>query len=311
MATALLGVLLWVVLSIVRDLARAPEVPLPLPAEDSVTEFDPDLPRIVSGNDLRTWLRELGMDGDALVDDLRSWRAQRGYKQYESWHDLPVQTQQDDPDRSALETLDDPALIMLAGDGSVPAAQLLAQHSLESNPVEALDWLDQAIVNGSIHDMLRSADLLITFSDPALTQFDSDPVYATALAEINARNPAPPVSALAWSIAAVSVGGYAVVDDRYARRIETLTANLNSADTAAACATAQDYVLSTAMARRAKGGAVFSTERPLFAVSVANPQDMLPCDTPVIPLVNMSDCLTRNFVGPGNRLWSAWFCPSP
>jgi len=90
-----------------------------------------------------------------------------------------------------------------------------------------------------------------------------------------------------------------------------LAERLDVAAVRPACVLAQNYVLDTAKVRRSRGGPVFSTERPLFAVSVDEPAAAVPCNVPVVPLVEFNDCLTEPFVGPGPRLWQMYFCPSP
>jgi len=157
--------------------------------------------------------------------------------------------------------------------------------------------------------MIRIADLLTTFADPELADFVSDPAWQAALESINNVSPAPRERALAWSIAAVTVAGYAILDQSHAERITNLSEQLDSAGIAEACDTAQDFVLQTAAARRVRGGAVFSTEAPPFAISVANPESVIKCDIPVMPLISLMDCEQTAFVAPGEKLMTAWLCP--
>ncbi len=309
LACVLLGMLLWIVLGTVAEFVNPqPLITLEDPA-DTVT-FDPALPVITRGDELIARLTAAGIDASAAagrLNDYHYWLEARGYATGDLWHAAGT------PALSALaEPLpadDDATLIALAGAGDARAAALLGETSMQSDPVAALEWFDQAIVNGSVYAMIRSADVLTSLGDPALAGFRSNEVWEQALATVAARQPL--VQALAWNIAAVIVGGYAVFDAAHADRITQLTTRLDAAQTAQACTAAQELVLDTAMARRAQGGAVFSTERPLFAVSVAEPAALLPCDVPVLPLVAMQDCLTEPFVGPGPRLWQMYFCPSP
>ncbi len=306
LACVLLGILLWIVLSTVAELAN-PQ-PLTLPAEQPASpEFDPALPVITTAKELRAWLEQQQLDSDLLLDDLQLWKQARGYPPYTDWTAATI------PGSETTVALpeENAELIALAGNGDIDAAAALAERSMRSNPVEALEWWDQAVINGSLYGMLRVSDLLQTLGDPALAGFRSDPVWQQGLEEITAQSPPALVRALAWALAAVSLGGYTVVDAEQADRIARLTAVLDEVQTETACETAQEYVLDTAAARRAGGGAVFATERPLFAVSVAEPESVLPCSLPIIPLVDQSNCLTAPFVGPGERLWQAWFCPSP
>jgi len=304
MACVLLAILLWIVLSTVAELAN-PRPLITLEEEPVVIDFDPNLPVINTAAELQRWLDEQQLDGAALIADFRDWRAARGYPRDEGWLSTGPET--------ATNTVDDnnANLVALAGSGNISAAATLAERSMQSNPVEALEWWDQAVINGSLYAMVRVSDLLNSLGDPALKDFRSDAVWQQALSEINAQTPSPRERALAWSIAAVTVGGYAIVDAEHANRITALMNELDDIQIDNACETAQEFVLDTAMARRAQGGAVFSTDRPLFATSVADPGKIIPCDIPVPPLVSLDGCLTQDFVGPGNQLWHAWFCPSP
>ncbi len=309
LACVLLGMLLWIVLSTVAELAN-PEPLVVLETETPTVAFDPALPVIERGDELLAWLADTGMDDDVAVNRLnnyRYWLEARGYRTADMWLSAGAPALAALPPELPAE--DDALLIALAGSGDERAAALLGETSMRDNPVAALDWFDQAIVNGSVHAMVRSADVLTSLGDPALTTFRSNEVWEQALTEIRAQDPL--VQALAWNIAAVIVGGYGVLDVQLEERITQLAARLDPASTDKACTVAQELVLDTAMARRAQGGAVFSTERPPLAVSVAEPDRVLPCDVPVLPLVVMDDCRSDTFVGPGPRLWQMYVCPSP
>jgi hypothetical protein len=303
LACVLLGILLWIVLSTVAELAN-PQPLITLEEESAVVEFDPQLPVIKTAIALQDWLDKQQLEGANLIADFQNWRAARGYPLNSSW----LGTNRDDQDTFADDNAN---LVALAGSGNIRAAAALAERSMQNSPVEALEWWDQAIINGSLYAMLRMSDLLNSLGDPSLNEFRSDSVWQQALDEINAQTLSPRERALAWSIAAVTVGGFAIVDSEHVNRIEALVNQLDESQINNACEAAQEYVLETAMARRAQGGAVFSTDRPLFATGVADPESIIPCDIPVPPLIVLNDCLTQPFVGPGDRLWQAWFCPSP
>ncbi len=147
----------------------------------------------------------------------------------------------------------------------------LGERSLQTDPVAALEWFDQAIVGGSIFAMIRVADLLTTLADPQLAAFTADPVWQAALNQLQAETPPPRERALAWAIAAVAAGGYAVLDPTHATRIDTLAAELDGAAIDRACEAAQTYLLETATLRRARGGAIFSLQTPPLALSIAEP----------------------------------------
>jgi hypothetical protein len=301
LATMLLGMLLWIVLSTVAQFANPPRA---IPAPDSTpgVVLDPKLPRIRSIADLATNLSASAHDADVLLANLVSWRSERGYP------DTAGLLGEILPATHPYTDLDDAGLVAIAGRGDVTAMQLLAERSLSSNPVEALEWYDHAIINGSVFAMLRVADLLTTLGDPALIDFNSDPIWQQALAEINAGPLSPKVRALAWSIAAIHVGGYAVLDAHLAQRITALKSSLDDASADIGCETAQQYVLEAATARRARGGAVFSMNAPTYALSIAEPENFLRCNVPVVPLVQLQNCAIELFVGPGDALWQQWIC---
>ena len=305
----LLGILLWIVLSTVAELAN-PQ-PLETPATQAeAPQFDSSLPAIAFGGELIEWLGENRMDPAAArksVSNYRYWMAERGYPIYTYWYSVAAGSLIDLP---GPPPENDAELVALAGAGDASAAVKLGSRSIKDDPLAALEWFDQAIVNGSIWAMIRTADLLTSLSDPALDDFPSSPVWEQSMAMIKVQGP-PLERALAWYIATVIVGGYPVLDNDLSDRIGELSQRLNKAQINNACELAQSYVLDTAMARRARGGAVFSLERPLFAASVAEPGSVLPCDIPVQPLIDMSDCLKEAFIGPGQRLWQMYFCPSP
>jgi hypothetical protein len=307
LATALLGVLMWVVISMVRDLARAPAAPLAPPVAAADNQPDPALPKLRSRSDVLAWLAQQSYqsesEGMELIENYRDWLRARGYSA--STQLLGAASLQEEE----LAAQDDALLLLLAGQGDINATQLLAERSLQTDPLAALEWYDKAIVDGSVYAMLRVADLLTTLAEPELAEFVSDPQWQAALKEINSESPAPLERALAWSIAAVTIGGYATLDTAQEERITSLSAQLGVAARERACSLAQDYVLQTAAARRMRGGAVFSTATPALAISVAEPQEIISCSVPVMPLVSLADCEQARFNGPGNRTMSLWLCP--
>ena len=300
--------LLWIVRATVGEWTN-PEPLVVLEEAPEVIKHDPTLPVLTTGSAIVDWLGANRLEAGAARNSLtgyRYWMRERGFPVTSAWYSIGepklVSLPGSLPDGDA-------ELLALAGAGNANAAVTLGTRSLQSDPQIALEWFDQAIVNGSIWAMIRSAELLTTLGDPALREFQSSAVWQQAFEMISAEGP-PLERALAWHIAAVIAGGYAILDSDLANRISGLATQLDAAQIDNACELAQEYVLDTAMARRARGGAVFSTERPQFALSVTEPATVLPCDVPVQPLVDMTDCLTETFVGPAQRLGQMYFCPS-
>jgi hypothetical protein len=308
LATALLGVLLWVVLSIVRDLARAPEEPLPMPTGETEISFDPALPHLFNYQDMSTWLNSRGLPGMKYISFNRRWLQEHGFPVI----NLPLAPPIDkDPGYAPgldLSELDDTTLVDYAGRRIEGAMHELGDRSIKTDPLAALEWYDQAIFSGSLYAMVRTADLLITLSDPAISKFNANAVWQEALDQIRNTTPAPRERALAWSLALVTISGYVFMSSEHADRIKNLTAQLDAAGIKRACDAAQEYVLEVIGARRALGGQLFSTGTPPFFLTVADPASVIPCDVPVT-LVTLEQCEATNFVGPGQKLMTAWICP--
>jgi hypothetical protein len=284
------------------DFARTPAMPLPRPIE--IEPLDPSLPRINTRAELEKLFSGSGTGTDLLKQG-EQWLQERGYPS--RWFDT---NRSPSPTEEMLAAADDAELLILAGRGYLPAIHKLALRSLNerSDPLEALEWYDQAIVNGSLFAMARVADLLMTLSQPELSQFNSDQGWQNALEQIQQASPAPLERALAWQLAAVIVGGYPVLDLAAADKISVLTNWLDFVAVSRACETAQTYVLEAAATRRAQGGAVFSLGQPQFAISVADPVAAIPCTVPIVPLVTMDGCSSIDFVAPGEVLMRGWVC---
>jgi len=305
LATALLGVLLWVVISIVVDLANAPEELLALPEESSI-EIDLALPRIHSEAEFNTWLTTLGYDFDALYSARQHWDAARGWPE-----PYLFKTPEGSTSNYREDSLDDAQLLVLAGNGDLQAIHMLATRSLirDKNPLEALEWYDHAIVNGSIFAMLAVADLTITLTDPALDAFHAQDNWQAAVDQLRNELPPPKERALAWTLAGVIMGGYGLMDTTLTQRIEMYSMELDAAGIEQACLTAQDYVLEVAATRRAQGNAVFSFDPPPFSITHLNPANIIPCDTPMEPLISLQGCTQYDFVGwQSIKPLSAWVC---
>ena len=305
LATALLGVLLWIVVSMAVDFAQAPEEPLEQP--EPAIEYDPALPRLADRAELVAYLNGNGLPGFDLVAGLEDWLDERGYPP-------AVFNATAEPDALVTEA-SDPELLLLAGIGDIDALHELADRSLQDgqNPLEAIEWYDQAIVSGSLYAMLRRADLLDTLSDPVLGEFLRGGEWPDELQRLTADRATALQEALSWALSAYIVGGAATMDAEQSARLDLLSDELRRLDNYAidqACASAQEHVLEAAASRRALGGSVFSTAAPPFALTVARPEQHVPCSVPIVPLVSLEQCEYFEFVEPEpNRLMRAWICP--
>jgi hypothetical protein len=305
LATALLGVLLWVVISIVVDLANAPDELL-APPQETIIEIDPALPRINSQTEFIAWFATLGYDFDALYSAQESWVEDRGWPEPYAFKTPASPTSdywEDGPD--------DAQLLILAGDGDLQAMQRLAVRSLmrDKDPLEALDWYDRAIVSGSIFAMLAVADLTLTLTDPALDEFRAQAEWQAAVEQLRNESPPPKERALAWSLAAVIMGGYGLMGTTLTQRIDMYSMELDTAGIERACVTAQDYVLEVAATRRAQGNAVFSFDPPPFSITHIDPVSIIPCEAPMEPLISMEGCARHDYVDWRSvKPLSTWVC---
>jgi len=304
-ATALLGVLLWTVTSIVQEFGKIPDTPdIDTTAQETVA---PDVIKLVSltnRGDLETILGKHTTQVDERIQSYSDWLLGRGYPDGSEFWSEPIVDFA--PEYSAR---DNASLMALAGNNDLYAMYVLAERRLSEAPLEALAWYDQAIVRGSIYAMLKTADTLEMIADPELQEFFSNALWRAALNSLNNENPPPLESALAWSLAAVTIGGYAILDQQHAGRISRLSARLDETAVQRACELAQQYLLDTAGLRRARGEAIFSTDQPPFALTAVSPDDLIPCNVSVEPLISFDECSAYPVMTATAQPASLWICP--
>lgn len=304
-ATALLAILLWTVLNTVKEFGKIPA----LQSEKADTE-SPSEPivigeRLYSRADTKNFIDKLSTRGGPRLDAYQDWLLARGYPEtYRIWGD-------NSPLKAVSEYADmgNARLLTVAGGGNIEAMYELAERRMRDDPLDALAWYDQAIVNGSVYAMIKTANLLESINDPQLQDFLNNARWRNALEMLNKETPAPIEKALAWSLAAITIGGYAILDNQHANRIRRLSAQLDAKTIQNACDVAQEYLLDTAAARRALGGAVFSTEQPPIAVTTPNPASVIPCQQVIPPLVTMDNCTAHAIVTPEANRATLWICP--
>jgi hypothetical protein len=300
-ATVLLGVLLWTVMEIVREFSR---IPPDQPAAPEAFGADPELPRVTNRAELESLLNDRTTRGADRIVGYTDWLVARGY---------PVDTElwfgADPLVPSDYAEADDKDLLVLAAAGDITAMHALAERNVAEDPLGALDWYERAIVGGSLYAMLKTADLLELLADPELQAFIASPAWMIALAKLDTDSPAPVEKALAWSVTAIIAGGFAILDEPHVNRIERLSARLDNDGIRRACDTAQQYLLETAAARRARGDTVLLTERPPIAITVPDPATRIPCDLLVTPLVNFDDCSAYAALAANDQRASVWICP--
>lgn len=300
-ATLLLAMLLWTVLGIVSEFGKIPAERAAPPSNETA---QPARVNISNRVELEAALAEFSTDNAARIESYRDWMLSRGFPEsYVFWSLEPAATD------AQYAVRDDLSLIALAGSGNTVAMHTLAARRLQEDPLDALTWYDQAIANGSIYAMLKTADLLEMIVDDQVQELFSNAQWQAARATLNQQDTLPLEKALAWSIAAVTIGGYAILDHQQAGRFDRLRSQLDANALRTACDTAQNYVLETAAAIRSRGGTVFSLEQPPLALTIPNPTAKNPCKFPVPPLINFADCTAHDVLAPNTQPASLWICP--
>ena len=290
LATALLGVLLWTVLGIVNEFGKIPAERKPPPESD---EPQIELDAISNRFDLESFLNQKTTEAEARIESYSDWMLSQGFPDgYVFWNIAPPNIGDEYAARDNL------SLISMAGAGDVNAMYVMAERRLRDDPLDALTWYDQAIATGSLYAMLKTSDLLETIADPQVQALFDSPEWQRALIALQDDTIAPLEKALAWSIAAVTVGGFNLVDHQHAGRLLRLTAAVDQNGVRRACEAAQTYVLDAAAAIRARGGTVFSVEQPPIALTVPAPENAIPCDISVRPLIDLSDCEAHDVLAP-------------
>ncbi len=304
LATVLLGVLLYVILSLV-DQSIDPD-PITLDTGDTPDNVIP--PAIRTRADLEIALKGRNIPLEELTASTIDWYQKRGYLG-------PLQVYgRTGP--STLQTVyaeTPPAeLIALAGIGDIAAAQALAEISMSSdntNPLETIEWYRQAASFGSVYAMFRISELLQIFGNRQLDAFSSDPAYLARLNELREQNPLIERDALAWAITGVLAGGLPVAQPDVADNIAAMAAALGEGGTVRACDKANRLLLDLAAERRAYDRLVFSTEPPPLFVSTPDIADAIPC-TATLPIIDSSNCRAVAVPGLINPNQTLWRCDS-
>jgi len=302
LATALLGILLYVILGIVGD------VSIPLPEANDTTEVEAELQSaalISNQAELITFLQTQDVDSVQALEKYRGWLSAFGYP------DLPEFLQEPGyrPDAEQLATRDDAALLSLAGEGDTLAMQILATRSVGNDPLDAANWYRNAAMRGSVYAMLRLSDLMETFANPKLNEFNTDPVFASSLQDLRDAVPSLPEEALRWAIAAATVGGQPALSVDLAARLERQAAALQDGTVAQVCSSSQRLVLELAAERRAHGGLALTTVPPEIFVSAANlVGDAIPCQGLIVPFIDISTCAANLIRTAPQKAALLWVC---
>jgi len=271
-ATALLGVLLYVVLQFSRKVPTAP-ITTDIMADPAGLSID-------GPADLLTILAARGIDAPQAIAESVDWRRARGFPGHDRMFGV---ADQNAPART-YESLDNPTLMSLSRGGDLAATQILATQILLDDPFASLALYTTAANQGSVFAMLRIGALTETFSNAALDKFNADPAYLRKLNELrdDGSRGTLKMQAFAYVAAAIRDGGIAIV-----------ARELPPAELTSACELSENIFLKFSVARRRLGLVQIRTEVPPVFFGVPNLQAQLPCQSTghsIIWLLDLSGC---------------------
>jgi hypothetical protein len=293
-ATALLGVLLFLILRLTGDLQMR---------VDGATETDASpgtafiresgLPRITTRAELLDRLRGKAIDAEDAIRKSIRWRNERGFFGPD---ELLGVTEENSPVR-AYDALTDRDLAAMSDRDDVGATQALALRSSPVDPIAAMTLYETAASQGSIYAMLRIGSLRETFADLAdeKIEADEDLMMKLGVQGLEESDNTMHVAAFAYVAAAVRDGGPAVVDHELLAWITRMAERFPPAREAEACAYSDQLFIRTGVARRGRGLPPITTNPPPVFLGIPDLDDLLPCRTtphPIIQLLDVSECST-------------------
>jgi hypothetical protein len=306
-ATALLGVLLWVVLAVVAEFARGPQPPPP----GEPPPLPPGFIRIADHAGLRTALAERGIAPDVPLQGWRDWLAQRGF-----YGELPLLGIDAERARERFyDHLEPAALDKLAAQSDLGALHRLAAQRRLSDPPAAVRLYRQAVDRGSTAAMLELSALYDTLARMSDDDWPGERPDPAMLDLLDGDGPARDLreESLAWLLAALRDGGEALADPDRLAWARGMAAALEPTRRNAACSRSLNLFLTASVARRAAGlPPVRSAPPPLF-VAVADLTRDDPCagtTAPLEPVLDLADCAAEPALDARGRELRLWVCPS-
>lgn len=306
-ATALLGILLWVVLAVVAEFARGPQAlppgaPPPLPA---------GFIRIADHAGLRAGLAARGIAPDAPLQGWRDWLAQRGF-----YGELPLLGIDAERARERFyDHLEPAALDELAAQADLGALQRLASQRRLSDPPAAVALYRRAVDQGSTAAMLELAGLYDTLARISDDDWPGERPDPAMLDELDGDGPGRDLreESLAWLLAALRDGGEALADPDRLDWARGMAAALEPTRRNAACSRSVTLFLQATVARRSAGlPPVRRTPPPLFVAATGLTADD-PCagtTAPLEPVLDLADCAAEPAMDARGRELRLWVCPS-
>jgi hypothetical protein len=300
-ATALLGVLLFVLLQFAR---KVPTTPI-----TANIRVDPAGPTISGRSDLLGILESRGFDAQRMIAESADWRRARGFLQTDPLFGVPGQGM---PAR-AYDNLEFATLESMSDRGDPAATQALATRTRLEDPFAALDLYTTAADQGSIFAMLRIGALRETFSNVALESFDADLSYVRKLAELRGANSqnSLQMEAFAYVAAAIRDGGVAIVDQDLLDWIQQMGQALPPSDLTQSCELSENLFLKLSAARRGRGLPQITTQPPPVFLGIPDLQEQLPCESTghsIIWLLDLSRCSATPVNDADGRTLDLYIC---
>ncbi len=282
-ATALLGVLLYVVLQFARE--------VPTEAITTSVMVEPAGLPVGGRSDLLAILEARGIDAQRAIAESIDWRQARGFLD----SDRIFGVAGDGAPARLYETLEIATLESMSESGDLAATQALAARMLLEDPFASLALYATAANQGSVFAMLRIGALRETFSNIALDMFRADSAYRRKLGELRGKNSRASLKmeAFAYVAAAIRDGGIAIVDQDLLDWIQQMAQELPPAELAPACELSANLFLKISAARRRRGLSQITTEPPSVFFGIPNLQEQLPCKSTghsIIWLLDLSRC---------------------
>jgi len=282
-ATALLGVLLYVILQLAHDLKNA-----------SVIEATQPIARnngISTSADLLGFLERKGIDSEQAIASSAGWFQDRGFPGNHGL--LGITGQNGSTDQYA--DLDDAVLESLSAKGDMAATQTLASHRISIDPFAAMELYATAAAQGSTYAIMQMGSLRETFANMELDRYRADPGYLEKIGHLRGddSNQTLQLEAFAYAMAAVRDGGPPVIDHDLLTWLQRMAEAIPPSLRESACERSQQVFLEFSAARRARNLAPITRDPPAIFISIPGLADQVPCGEtshPALSLLDLSNC---------------------
>lgn len=320
LATALLGVLLYVVrqigntgLEAVTPPSAAPD-PQAAAADSTRVIATPEtttaaLPVIDGLSTLHTLLETLGLDADVTIDATRQWYEARGF----IGANPLFGTDPGSTLRDYYASLDQVTLEVMSDDNDIGATHELAARARLNDPFAALDLLGRAARQGSVNALLQMASLEETLADVRPEDFAMDRDYAKNLSRVGGRNNEANLRYRAFTRAATALrdGGAPIIDDALLDWVNDMQGRIPAQMARSACNESLKNYLSLGMARRGLGQSPMNLAPPPVFLAVPDRQERLPCGDTVNPIassIELDNCAATEVLDGQGALRLLYVC---